>query len=76
MAVKRVYLGVLQARLLEGVYDALCFLSDVDEPERADMLEGAMDLDIDEYVERDGRGDLRLSRKTSRLMNEQGGDAC
>lgn len=37
------------------------------------MLEGALDLDIDEYVERDGKGGLRLSRKTSRLMNEQGG---
>ena len=51
----------------------LCFLSNMDEPKRADMLEGAMDLDIDKYVERDGKGGLRLSRKTSRLMNEQGG---
>ena len=70
---KEYYDTYTQARLLEGVYDALCLLSDVDEPERADMLEGAMDLDIDEYVERDGKGGLRLSRKTSRLMNEQGG---
>lgn len=54
------------------MYDALCSLSDIEESERADMLEGVIDLDIDEYVERDDKGDLKLTRATSRLMNEQG----
>lgn len=69
---KEYYDTYTQARLLEGMYDALCFLSDTDEPERADMLEGAIDLDVDEYVERDDKGDLQLTRAASRLMNEQG----